>query len=452
MTVKKVLKLVPLLVAAGCAAVGPDPATRPQIALPATFVEGGAPAGQVVNRAWWTEYRDPLLADLVARGLAQNLDVMAANERIRAAEATLAGTGVVASQASGSAAAARERGATAGGPVGYSTSASLGADFVFDLFGGALRAQQGAAAGVDVARADVGTVRLAWLAELVGAYSDARYYQQALALTRQTIATRQDTVAVTRTKRELGSATELDVAQAEALLAAARADLPGYEASFNAQVFRMATLMNEPAVPLLARMQRGAGQPRTPASPGTGVPADLLRNRPDVRSAEYDLATALANVGVATADMLPSVSLSGSVSDAGNGKTWGFGPQISLPVFNQGALQAARANKVSLAKQAEIAWRAAVMQAVEDVQTAQSNLRRYRQQAGALQTAADAYGRAYALARENFDAGALDLLDVLDADRSAAQARLSVAAARNAAAKEWAALQIATGAGAGILR
>ncbi len=296
---------------------------------------------------------------------------------------------------------------------------------------------------------DLDAARLAWIADLIDAYSDARYYQQALALTRQTISSREETVRITRDQREFGVVSEFDMAQAEALLAAARAELPGYEAQFNAQVFGIATLLNEPASSVLAQMRRGSGQPRIPGSARAGVPADLLRNRPDVRSAEYDLAAALAAVGVATADLLPSLTLTGSVSESGGAKSWGFGPAISFPVLNQGALQATRARRIAEAREAEIAWRASVSQAVEDVQVAQSNLRRYRQQVSALEGAAAAYDRAYQLARTSFAEGGLALLDLLDSDRSTASARLSAASARNQAAKEWAALQIATGTGAG---
>ena len=202
----------------------------------------------------------------------------------------------------------------------------------------------------------------------------------------------------------------------------------------------------------MSQMQGGSGALRIPPGPGTGVPAELLRNRPDVRAAQQDLVQALAAVGVATADMLPSLSLTGTVSDTGGATGWGFGPRISLPVANQGILGATRTRRVSEARQADLAWRSQVAASVEDVQTSQSNLRRLRQRVDALDRAAASYDRAYALARTNFEAGALPLVDLLDADRQRAAARLQAASARNDAAKEWAALQIATGAGAAVAR
>lgn len=135
-----------LLLAAGCAAVGPDPDDRPAIPLPATFAEGeAASAGTLASRAFWAEYRDPVLNELIARGLKQNLDEAAARERIPAAAADLRGTGVLAAQASGSADASRKRGSTAGAAVQNVNASSLGAGFVFDLFGGASGKAQGPA-------------------------------------------------------------------------------------------------------------------------------------------------------------------------------------------------------------------------------------------------------------------------------------------------------------------
>ncbi|WP_338117900.1 TolC family protein [Paracoccus versutus] len=137
---------------------------------------------------------------------------------------------------------------------------------------------------MESAKADLGTARLAWIAELIDADSDARY--DPLALTRQTVSSREETVRITREQREFGVVSEFDMAQAEALLAAARAELPGYEAQFDAQVFAIATLLNQPASSVQAQMRRGSRQPRSPGSSRAGLPADLLRNRPDLRSAE----------------------------------------------------------------------------------------------------------------------------------------------------------------------
>lgn len=441
------LTLIPLLFVAGCAAVGAD-YQRPDVAVAAGFTNGGGGnTGQVARAAWWRDYRDPALTELVRRGMAQNLDIQTAQERIRQAQANLRATGVNAA-ISGSASGERVKAGGDGVAAGWGNNSSLGAALVIDLFGGIRRSQDAARADLDAATADLETQRLAWLAELISAYSDARFNQQALALTRDTITARQRTVGITRTQLEAGAVTELDLAQAQALLDTANADLPQYQAAFDANVFAMATLLNEPAAGISSQMRRGASPLRVPGNVAAGYPADLLRNRPDVRSSEAALRAAVAEVGVATADMLPALSLTGNVANSAGSRAWAFGPQITLPVLNQGLLSAQRDARISAAKQAELAWRGSITAAVEDVEVAQSNLRQYRNRAAALDQAASSYDRALTLARDNYSLGLSDLLTVLDTDRSAASSRISAASARNEAAKEWAALQIAIGAGA----
>jgi len=437
------------LLVAGCA-VGTD-YQRPEVAMETRFVGGNAEQiGAVATQQWWLNYKDSNLTSLVTRGLAQNLDVIAAGERIRQAQAELRTTGVNAAADGSLTGSVTTSGGD--GTNGTSTveSGTLGASLVIDLFGGIRREREAAVASLTAARAEEETVRLAWLAELIAAYSDARYYQEAMALTRTAIATREETVSITQSQFNAGAATEYEVAEARALLSTARADLPQFAALFDANVYAIATLLNEPAGPIKAQMQKGAPQLSSPGGARTGVPADLLRNRPDVRSAEADLAAAVANVGVAEAALYPALSLSGTVGRTDATDAWSFGPQLSLPVFNQGLLKASRDAQLSVARQAEIAWRASINEAVEDVQVAQSNLSRARQRAQLLRTAASDYSRALSLAQENYRNGAITLLNLLETDRNTNAARISAASATNEAAQAWATLKIATGAGAAV--
>jgi len=443
----KRLVLIALLTSA-CAPVGPT-YQRPEMALAATYSESTSQAlGEVAQRRWWTAFNDPVLDRLVARGLKQNLDIAAAMERIRASEASLRATGA-ASATSGNLGAESARSGSDTQSAASSNTGSLSAALVLDLFGGIRREREGARADLAAAQADEETARLAYLAAIVGAYIDARYYQSALALTRQTIQSREETLAATQQKYDAGSSTELDLSQVRALLETAKADLPGLEAEFLAQTYSIATLLGEPADPLVKELGRGAAQPRPRGDGRTGVPAELLRNRPDVRSAEMALASSVAAVGVAEADLLPSLSLSGTVA-RGSGDAWSFGPSLSLPVLNQPKLRASRDKAISEAKQAEISWRNTVLGAVEDVSAAHSRWTRDRRTVSLLGASVESYATALKLSRESYDQGGLSLLDLLDTDRSLASARLSLAAAVQASAVDWATLQVALGAGAGV--
>lgn len=438
--------LVMALLVAGCA-VGPD-YERPEVSIQTRFVGGDAEAiGAVAAQRWWLDYKDAALTRYVTRGLDQNLSVMAANEAIRQAHAELRGTGVNSALDGSLSGSVTTSGGDGSGSTSTNASGGLGASMVVDLFGGIRREREAAGASLVAAQADAETVRLAWLAEVVSAYSNARYYQELLALTRTTINTREATVDITRSQFDAGAATEYEIAEAQALLSTARASLPQYGALFDAHAYAIAALLNEPAGQIMAQMQKGSPQLSTPAGSRTGVPADLLRNRPDVRSAEADLGAAVADFGVAEAALYPSLSLAGTVDITADANPWSFGPQLSLPVFNQGKLRASRDAQWSVVRQAEIAWRASVTGAVEDVQVAQSNLSRYRRRAALLRTAARDYGRALTLAQENYRAGAITLLDLLETDRNTASARIAAASAVNDAAQAWATLKIVTGAG-----
>lgn len=445
MPIRLFISSASLLALVACDVVGPN-YTPPTIDISASFAESGnTPAENLIQHEWWTHLNDSKLNTLVQRGMTQNLDVQTALERVRAAEAQLAGTGG-ATQLTGDASVQTQR---SGGDVLPSTTTSSGsanASYVFDLFGGIRRGQEQASSSLQAAQYDAGTVRLTYLSSIVGNYVDARYFQESLELTRQTIASRTQTLSLVRSQRDLGAGTDLAVAQAQAQLDTARASLPGLEIGFHSSVYRIATLLAEPAAPLIADLQRGAAQPQPTGSIRTGIPANLLRNRPDILAAERRYAAALAGVGVAEADLYPALRLSGTVTVAST-DSWSFGPRFSLPILGREVLSARREAAISQANQAELAWRAAVLGAVEEVQIAQSTLTRKRREVAGLRDAVASNQRVLALSRAAFEQGQTSVLDLLDAERATAGARMSLAGAVREASAAWVTLQIATGSG-----
>lgn len=444
MTPTRPLAALTMLALAGCAA-GPQ-FKAPTIALPASYVGGSArTAGDVSTQMWWRDYRDPTLDGLVAQGLGQNLSIQTAVERVVLAEATLRTTGV-ASLISGGISASSTRGTNLGGGVSTSDRAGFSPSLVLDLFGGAARTREQALAQLQATKLDVGTARLTFLSSLVSNYINARYYQSAAAITRATIVSRRETLRIVHAQLDAGTATELDVAQAEAALAQSRATLPALENGYDGAVYALATLLAEPAGPLLKQLNHGGAQPapRTHAAPG--VPADLLRNRPDVRSAERSYAAAVAAVGVADAARLPQISLAGTITTATT-QSWSFGASLLAPILNQPALAAAAAAKLSAAKQAELAWKSTVLSAVQNVQAAQSSYIRAGQSVARARDAVRAYQKVVSLSRQTYRAGTTTLIDLLTNERSLASAQLSLASALQSRATSWAQLQIAVGRG-----
>ena len=193
-------------------------------------------------------------------------------------------------------------------------------------------------------------------------------------------------------------------------------------------------------------MQRGARQPSPPRGAEAGIPADLLRNRPDVRAAERTYAASVAGVGISEAALYPSLDLAGTVTSS-NPSSWSFGPVLVIPVLDQPLLRAQRDQAISLAKQSELAWRQSVLSAVQQVQTAQGATIRGRRELASQRSATDLYSRARDLSRETYEAGTTTFLDFLDAERSAGQTALALALSTRGLANDWVDLQIAAGRG-----
>ena len=428
----------------GCDRLGPD-YQAPSIELSNQFTNAAPSSLQnAASSKWWEKLNDPLLNELVARGSSQNLDVQTALERMTSAEAALGTVGLNA-QTGGSLTASATR-QDFGAGVTTNRNSAIDGRYVLDLFGGFARGQEQALANFDAAQVNVGVVRLAYLADITSAYVQARYFQEAAAITRSTIRSRKQTLDLVSQRRSAGEATELEVQQARSDLASSEAGLPILVANFETNVFRVATLLAEPAQPILARMQAGSAQPRPSGFTTIGHPADLLRNRPDIQVAERNLAAATAAVGVAEAQLYPSITLNGTLG-TGTTDSWSFGPSLNVPVLNRGVLQANQEIAESTAREAELNWRSTVLAAVEDVQSALTLCLNWRRQLTSLERASAASASVLDLSRESYRGGAITLTDVLDAERQHANNRLSMADALRNYTLSWMDVQVTTGQG-----
>lgn len=441
--------LASTLALAACAQVS---YTAPKAELANAFA-GNSPARRAGANAWWAAFRDKQLDALIAAGLKRNLDVLTAVATIREAQANarLVGANDLPQvDASGSAGRSRSQ----AGAVGESSSATLGVSWLVDLFGQNRAARAGASAQLDAAYLSAEVSRLTVASAIAQAYVDARYYQQAVALTRQSLDSRKRSLSMTRTQDEFGSATRLEVLQAEQLVTQAEAALPGLEVGFDQSVNRLATLTAGRSADIAAQLRRGGGQPRAAYKASVGVPAEVIRVRPDVRVAERNLAAAVAGVGEAQAAFYPKLTLSGSVTPAnisggGSSKTWSFGPQITLPLFNaanQANLSAAQAR----AEQSRLAWQASVLNAVEEVENALAGYNRDARAVAAQSRLVENARETVNLTRSSWDLGESDFFPVLDAERSLLSARQELAAALRDQAVNYIKLSAAAAGGVGI--
>ncbi|SFB53724.1 outer membrane protein, multidrug efflux system [Rhizobium sp. NFR07] len=465
MTSKRLAAPLVLLLLSSCT-LGPDH-TPPQISLPSKFAEGSSTSNaDVATQPWWTAFSDSRLNGYVEQGLKQNLDVLQALERINQAQAAVitAGAGGLPSLDLG--AQADRSGATdIGGPLGPSassrgpsTSVAGGptASWFLDLFGLYRRNKEAALADLDASYASVDVARMSLLSAVTAAYIDVRFYQQRLAIARENLDSRRETLNLTKLQLEAGAASRLDVVQAEGLVNSTLAELPGLETQFRQAAHRVATLLGLPASSLIPELQRGARQPVARFSAKSGVPADLIRNRPDVRAAERQLAAATARIGVAEAQLYPAITLGGSItpsytktSSLGESGllSWSFGPSISLPIFDGGALKAGVKSSESAAREAYLFWKQTVLDGVEEVENALAAVARDGRTVSALRATVNSYEEALQLATASYRDGASSLLDVLDAQRQVSTAQADLAAAVQQMARDYVSLNVAIGAG-----
>ena len=447
-----------LLVLSGCVS-GPD-YKPPIMPLPATFSEPSAGSSDgIVSRQWWRAYSDETLEALVARGLSQNITILSAIEAINAAQGdvVVAGSGGLPNIAVGA-------DQTISGETGNlrtaasSTSTSRGgatSSWLLDFFGQYRRAREGALDSLDAAFATVDVARLAYVQDVVTGYINARYYQIRISIARENLKSRRDTLNLTKFQLTAGAASRLDVVQAEGLVNSTLSEVPGLEVNYRREVHHIAALLDAPAAEILELMKRGATQPVYKGGVSAGVPADLIRNRPDVRRDERQLAAAVAQIGIAQAQLLPSITLNGSISPsyihtAGRGgglTTWSFGPALNLPILDGGLLRANVKIAESNAKVAYLTWKGTVLTAVEEVENGLVAVNRDPQTIAALRAQVRSYRDAVSLSTASYKDGASSLLDVLDAQRSVTNAQQNLAAAVQQLATDYAALNVAIGAG-----
>ncbi len=425
--------LIALALLGGCA-VGPDYAGPPSVDLPARW-HRAAKGSSVTTAAlgdWWRDLRDPLLDRLMAEAVEGNLDVAAAKAKIRAARAQRReAIGGLLPTLSGSGSASREQAtassASSGPRISNLFQAGFDASWEIDLFGAEARSVEAAGANVEATRYDLDSTLLTLVGDVASYYVEARGYQARIALARRTAKSQRETAALTRTKFEAGSASAVDSSKAEAQAASTEADIPSLEASLAQVVHRLSILTGREPGALVVEMVKGGAIPAPRHALPTGLPADVLVNRPDVRAAERRLAQYTAKVGAAEAALYPSISLTGSIAtsatrvgDLGKGSTisWSWGPSVTIPIFEGGKLVAARDEAEAARDQYFVAWRSSVLTALEDVENALVALAKERQRSRSLVESANQYRRAATLSRALYQSGSASFLDVLDAERS----------------------------------
>ena len=305
------------------------------------------------------------------------------------------------------------------------------------MFGGLTGGLQAARAEEAAAVFDVEGVRTSIAGEVASNYIDARLAQARLVIARSTLSTQDDNLQIARWRVQAGLVSALDVEQARAQRAQTAASIPGLETSYLQAVARLGTLTGRAPGALRGAMETPRPIPRGPDAIAVGIPADTLRRRPDVRSAERQLASATARIGVAKAALFPALSISGnigtnaaSVGKLGNLLTGGLFAQLTQAIFDAGKRRSQVRSARAGAELAFANYKQTVLSGLEDVEDAQQSLEAAKARQVQLAVAVDASNNAAIYARSQYRSGLIDFLSLLQSEQALLSARDQLASAR----------------------
>ena len=439
-----------LAIALSACTVGPD-FVRPSMPVPDRF--GQAPATNEASATplpdaeFWRRFDDPLLSRLVDQALAANHDLRIALSRYDHANALLRNAkldrfptvtaGATASDALASS--DQAPGLTRGERRDNSYDAGITASWELDLFGRVRRGIEAQRAEAWASASDLDATQVAVVGELADGYFQLRGLQERLRVARRNADNQKETLRLVQARLDAGRGTEFDASRARAQLEATLSRIPALESATAVQMHRIAVLVGDPPEALISQLQQPAALPSLPGGIDVGTPGELLRRRPDVIAAEHRLHATTARIGVATADLFPRFTLGGLVGsqavDSGalfqrDSETHLVALGIDWSFLDVGRVRARIAASNADAAGELARYQQTVLLALEDAENALVRYDRTREEDAHLQRAASDGARAAQLARVRFQAGAADLFEVLDAERTQLQAQDAFADAR----------------------
>ena len=446
------------LALSGCS-VGPNyrPGSASDLGVPASYsVEPGAAnlASREELTRWWEGFGDPELTRLIDLAARQNLDLAASVARLRQArEALVQDRAQLLPSLSGSGGYSRTEPLRGGGGTaitlpdgtitttggGGSSNFSLGLDanYQVGLFGDIRRSVEASRADYAAAGYDQASVLLATQAEVARNYILLRLIQTQLANARDSLKIQDDNLEIAGFRVEAGLVSSLDREQARSSRAQTAAQIPSLESSYQQAVARLGVLTGQAPGALKAELEAAKPIPAGPASVGTGIPADLLRQRPDVLRAERNLAAATARIGVAKAALYPALSISGSIdtsaaslSSLADVITGGLFAGLTQAIFNGGRLRSQVRSSEAAADGAFVAYKQAILLALEDVENAVVALNTARAREREFRVALDAASSTALLGRLQYRNGLTDFITLNTAESSLLTARNGISQAQ----------------------
>ncbi|NZA26196.1 efflux transporter outer membrane subunit [Luteimonas sp. SJ-92] len=438
-----------LALALAACAVGPDH-VRPELPLGETFGASTAPDPSALpapDEAFWEAFGDAQLDALVAEALRANHDLRIALANYDRANALLRGarfdrfpTVTASAEAASSRASADQApNRSRADRDGDDFSAGIAASWELDLFGRVRRGVEAARADAAAGAADLAALQVAIVGEVVDGYVALRGAQERLRVAEANAGNQRETLRLVDARFEAGRGTGFDTARARAQLESTLARVPALQAEVSAHIHRLSVLTGRGPDALIDALRPAAPLPALPQRLDAGTPGDLLRRRPDIAAAEQRLHAATARIGVASADLFPRFTLGGLIGTQAIDSSVLFERDSETRLVALGIdwsfLDIGRVRARIAAADAEAAGELAryeqtVLLALEDTENALVRYARSREQDAHLAAAAEDSARAAQLARTRFEAGAADLFEVLDAERTRLQAEDALAEAR----------------------
>ena len=434
-------------------------APRPQPSPDAVPV---ATTDTAVIGEYWRSLGDTTLIRLLEAALDANLDLRAAEARIRGAraskfEATLDFAPTVAASAGYT----RQRIASASFPIGSGGfpdqdiwDAGFDAIWEVDVFGRIRKGVQAQGALVGAAEEDLRNVRVSLAAEVARAYFELRGAQELLAVAQRNGENQRRTLQLTRERLEGGRGTAFDTERAQTQLSITLALIPPFEERVATAQYRLGVLLGRPPAEVARELDAVAPMPPLPTTVAVSAPDTLIRRRPDVAAAERRVAAEHAFVGAAKAEYLPRLSVGGNAgftsdefSDLGGDGTFRYavGPVVTWPFLNLGRVKARADLARSFEDEARAEYDRTVLEALEEVESSLISYRTALARVEQTREAAEASARAADLARLRFTGGVADFLQVLDAERTQLDTENQLAVARTVASNAYASLYKALG-------
>jgi outer membrane protein, multidrug efflux system len=428
-----------LCLALGGCLVGPD-YRRPALDMPRDWRFGEKEARELADTAWWEQFHDPVLNDLIAAALRENKDLKIAAARMeefrgrygvtRAALFPQAGAGASVGEER-----TTERGqtplpATAANPTEL-YQANFFASWEIDLWGKLRRRSEAARADLLATEEGKRSVILTLVASVAGAYVTLRDLDRQLEIARRTAKSREESYKIFLLRFQAGYVSDLELSQVNSLYQQALATIPALEKSISQQEDALSLLLGQNPGPVARGKVIDALQvPEVPA----GLPSSLLERRPDLRQAEQELISANAQIGVARAQYFPSITLTGllgwesirlSQLFTGPARTWNWTAPITQPIFTAGSIGAGVKIAKAIREEALFNYQRAIQSAFRDVDDALIDQRSTREQLKAQTRQVEALRIYASTARLRYENGYTSYLEVLDAERSLFDAELA---------------------------